>query len=57
VFHSFCSVVIDGLMIAATKGANLFDTMNATSKKAVEKIENFSKQQTVGGSHCQFSLL
>lgn len=46
-YYSFCSIVIDGILIAATTGASLFDTINATSKKAIEKIKNYSRQQMV----------
>lgn len=47
VITSFCSIVIDGILISATKGVSLFDTINGTSKKAIEKIKNYSRQQTV----------
>lgn len=38
---SFCSIVIDGLLIAASQGVNLFDTIHATAKKAITKIVNY----------------
>lgn len=47
-FNSFCSIVIDGLLIASTKGDDLFDTISATAKKAIRKIEDYSQQQKVG---------
>lgn len=46
--NSFCSIVIDGLFIAATTGGNLFETINTTAKKAITKIENYSQQQKKG---------
>lgn len=47
IYNSFCSIVIDGLLIAATQGDDLFDTINATAKKAIRKIEDYSQQQQV----------
>lgn len=50
--NSFCSIVIDGLLIAATTGDHLFDTINATAKKAFRKIEDYLPQKMV----CYFVL-
>ncbi|KAJ6637941.1 hypothetical protein Bhyg_10672 [Pseudolycoriella hygida] len=38
----FCSVVIDGLLIAATTGDNLFNTIKMAAEKAVRKIKHHS---------------
>ncbi|KAG4075966.1 hypothetical protein HA402_003792 [Bradysia odoriphaga] len=49
----FCSIVIDGLLIAATKGLSLFETINATSKKAIGKIKDYSRPHMENCSQSQ----